>query len=100
MLGLPSVTNLNHDSLGLMKALVVSSVLSGSWLGCSSQFLAYIFSSSPTTSSYQRRHDSSSAFWMQIDHLGINTGDWLLPALKLPSVSLVNADGNLSLLQF
>lgn len=80
----------------------VSSLLSGSRLGCSSQFLAYVVFSSPPTSSSPTDAGVTAALLlgMQIDNLGINTGDRLLLATKLPSASLVNADGNLSLLQF
>lgn len=79
---------------------VFAAVWELTWLQLCVSCLRSLFISPSLFSSHQHRHDSSSAFGMQIDHLGINTGDWLLFATKLPSASLVNADGNLSLLQF
>lgn len=79
---------------------VFAAVWELTWLQLCVSCLRSLFISPSLFSSRQHRHDSSSAFGMQIDHLGINTGDWLLFATKLPSASLVNADGNLSLLQF
>lgn len=101
VLGLPSVTNLNHDSLGLTKAPVACR---GAGLAAAPNFLPlyfYFFFVSPNLLLSQRGgHRSGSAFWMQIDHLGVNTGDRLLLATELPGASSVNADGNLSLLRF